>query len=401
MSSTIRSLNFSGTSASELVNGTALADSIRGNAGNDTIFGGDGNDFVFGGDGNDSLFGDAGNDFIDAGNGNDFVSDGAGNDFIYLGKGNDVLVDGEGNDSVSLGAGADIYYAGAGSDSVRDDTDTTDPVDIADYSLLSTAVSFRLGSSTSATTVTAAGVTEVDQLTGFEQIIGTGHDDFVEFTGAGILTYKKPGTYIGATVSGGDGADSFLLKRVNNSGQSLAGTVKDFEIGVDRIGANVVDFNIGEFVPVLDENGDPIIEQVILDGVVIDEIPLEEFVFNELSFQNVARDGTGVNAGLVGVEAGHNVYALQGEFSSATAAKNALAAALSGDTVDDGAGLGVYFDAGVQQLRVFSTLDLDRTDSSANSRADVAVTLETGLGAAATIDLIATFVESDFFFVGA
>jgi Ca2+-binding RTX toxin-like protein len=413
-----------GGNGNDLLSGGADKDSIYAGSGNDTASGDDGDDFIDGNKGDDLLSGGNGNDFVFGGDGNDTIAGGDGNDNIDAGAGNDVIEDGAGNDSVSLGTGADIYIAGLGSDSVSDASDKTDALDTADYSRFTTAVTFTVAGSIIASTINEAGINDVDSLGGMEILIGTSLDDTFVFQDQGISSNLKPGTKFGFQVYGGDGADTFVLSsRGHTTASSPAPIIKDFTFGEDKIAVDPENFSIGEFVPVLDENGNPVVEQVIVSlddlggelpldengepffepvvvdgvvvGVVLDEFVLEEFVNSDLSFQNVARAGDDVGAALVDIESGHNVYVLKGSFLNSGAASDALQLALSDDDFDDQGGIGVYFDATAQQVRVFSTLDLDNVKAAAV----VIGNLETGLGAEATIDLLATLTANDFLFV--
>lgn len=432
MATTTRPLVFTGTAADDFVIGTALGDSLRGNDGNDQLFGGDGGDFIYGGngadiingdngadnltgdagddivsggagddslngnDGDDQLFGGDGRDRLTGGNGRDTLTGDSGDDTLDGGDGDDVFSDGDGRDSVRLGRGADTYIAGRGSDNISDQSDRTGAIDVADYSQINTAVSFDIVQSIRAATVNESGIVDNDSLSGVEVIIGTALDDTFTFRDSGINSIVQPGTRFGFEVSGGEGADTFVSNnRSAFTGDAAAPIVTDFSLGEDRLGFDAASLHIGELVPVLDENGDPVIEIIDLgDGTVI-EVPLEEFVTADLSFQNVARDGEGVDAGLSNVDAGRNLYVLQGSFASADAAADALAVALAGGDIDEGEGVGVYFDAAEQRLRSFVTDDLDNIDADAR----VLLNLESNLSAQESISLLPTLSASDFLFV--
>lgn len=86
-------VNFTGTSASEIIIGTAGNDVINGGGGNDVIVGGGGNDTLLGGSGNNTVFGDAGDDVLTASTGNDIFTGGAGTDRLtYSDRPGDVTV---------------------------------------------------------------------------------------------------------------------------------------------------------------------------------------------------------------------------------------------------------------------------------------------------------------------
>lgn len=357
MATTVKPLNFSGTSADDFVIGADGNDVIRGNGGNDTLIGGAGRDSLDGGDGND------------------------------------ILSAGSGDDSLRGGNGEDLYIAGVGNQRFSDvSNDRVFGRDTLDFSELNTAVSINVSVSFSATTTNEAGVVNRYSGTFIENFIGTDQADTFLLKDASIPTISGD---IAFQLTGGGGADTFTLGTiVTDAGDELMPTVTDFTIGEDVIGVDAGLFNIGETVPVLDENGNPVIEVIEVDGEVF-ELPVTEFVESALSFQNVARDGEGVDAGLVGVEAGHNVYVLQGAFANEEAAADALALALAGGEIDEGAGFGFYFDDSVQSLRVFYTTDLDAVEADAA----VMLNLETGLDAQATIDLVPLVVADDFLFI--
>lgn len=348
MSTTVKPLSFNGGAADDFVIGTAL---------NDFIFGNDGNDNLSGGDGNDSLDG---------------------------GKGDDILSGGAGRDSLRGGAGNDIYIAGLGSDNFNDVSN--DPVlgrDTVDFSQLTTAINVKLGANNfSATTTNPTGVVDTYRSTHVENIIGTAQNDTFQIQDIGTTSVATNGRRLGYEISGGEGADTFTIASKFSSSYNEADmpTVTDYAIGEDIVAFDPGRFSIGEQFLEFDENG---------------EVISEEFVVAALSFQNVARDGEGVDAGLVNVEADHNVYVLQGSFTDAESAADALANALAGGDADEGAGFGVYFDETEQRLRVFSTDDLDNAEADAR----VTLNLENDLGAEATLALLPTFVASDFLFI--
>ncbi|MGK7912798.1 MAG: calcium-binding protein [Synechococcus sp.] len=91
-------------------------DLLDGNGGNDTLYGGKGEDKLYGDDGNDSLYGGDDNDLVSGNDGHDAVYGGEGDDRLYGSEGNDVLDGGEGNDRLSGGEDNDVLRGGDDND---------------------------------------------------------------------------------------------------------------------------------------------------------------------------------------------------------------------------------------------------------------------------------------------
>jgi Ca2+-binding RTX toxin-like protein len=331
-------------------------DQVFAGAGNDSVFGGDGNDFIDGGVGDDQVFGGFGNDTIIDTSGNDRLDGQSGNDLINGGVGSDSVIGGNDNDTVSGGDGGDSVSGGSGNDRILVDNDSFldaldggKGTDIIDFSGLTSGVTYTVNKS-----VTINGV--ADTTKGFEGIVGT---DFADTLIAGGIAELVEGGGGADTLTGGNGNDTFAYAQ--GDGGDL---ITDFAIGKDKFALDAETFGLAA------------------DATV--------------AFQNVARDGTGSNAGLVNVEGGKNVYVLQGSFVNAGAAADALALALADNGVDEGAGFFVYFNEGQQRARLFSVADLDNVDSSIALLANLG--LDDGAQSGA-INLLPTFTESAFGFI--
>ena len=113
-----------------IIEGRSGNDDLDGNGADDTLLGGKGDDVLDGGTGADALLGGAGNDALNGEDGNDTLIGGTGNDILNGGDGDDYLDGGAGNDTLSGGAGDDLlkvefnfgfdetYDGGEGSDTV-------------------------------------------------------------------------------------------------------------------------------------------------------------------------------------------------------------------------------------------------------------------------------------------
>ncbi|NEO38632.1 MAG: hypothetical protein F6J90_20765 [Moorea sp. SIOASIH] len=93
-------------------------DTLSGHDGNDSLYGANGDDLLDGGKGNDSLSGDDGNDSLYGANGNDSLRGDEGDDLMYGGKGNDSMRGDKGNDSLYGDEGDDLMYGSKGNDTL-------------------------------------------------------------------------------------------------------------------------------------------------------------------------------------------------------------------------------------------------------------------------------------------
>lgn len=235
-------------------------DLLAGGAGDDLLVDGPGSDIVQGGDGDDYFVaatdaaadryaGDSGHDTLDysaaihrvsvdlnhgTAEGEEIGSDtiesieaiitGSGNDRIVAGPQAASIDSGNGEDVIDDGPGADRIVAGSGSDRVvaaidqaDDSYDGGDGGDRLDYSRATLTVTVNLRDGT------AQGL-EIgrDLLSGFEEIIGGGGDDYFVGSHSAIFT-------------GGAGDDTFEFQRSDSDHQpDTVRKITDFTIG-DRI----------------------------------------------------------------------------------------------------------------------------------------------------------------------
>lgn len=236
----------------DIVYAAAGNDIVFAGAGNDVIFGGDGHDRLFGEQGDDTIYGEAGDDRISGGEGDDIILAGIGNDMVEGDDGNDTLYGDEGNDNLRGGIGKDILFAGAGDDVASggtgndvisdgageddvhgDDGDdyviaamdaATDSYsgdageDTLDYSTATMSITIDLGRGSAEGREIGS-----DLIAGFERIIGGQGNDHID---AGSMP---------ATLTGGDGDDTFLFERSDNDQQpEIVRKITDFTVG-DRI----------------------------------------------------------------------------------------------------------------------------------------------------------------------
>ena len=110
-----------GNEGSDRLEGGIGNDSIFGNQGNDSIFGNQGDDSIFGNRDNDRLEGSSGNDTIHGGKGNDLVDGGVDVDVLLGELGNDELMGGEGDDLIFAGKDDDFLDGGGGNDTLNGD----------------------------------------------------------------------------------------------------------------------------------------------------------------------------------------------------------------------------------------------------------------------------------------
>ena len=204
---------FTGDDTNETFAGTDGADRISAGGGDDTVYGGDGRDSIFTDDfgregGNDTAFGGDGNDYIRSYGGKDVLDGGFGNDTLGGDNGDDVFFGGGGNDTIEAGADNDTIFGGAGDDDIEgasgnklvyggdgdDRIDTTYP-----------AYGGIRGLNTS-------------------EIFGGDGDDAIRFED-------------GSTVTGGLGADEFLLEDILSD--DLVSRITDFDPDEDSLIVNL------------------------------------------------------------------------------------------------------------------------------------------------------------------
>jgi Ca2+-binding RTX toxin-like protein len=203
--------------AFETMVGGRANDVLAGGPGDDTITPGPGDDLVSGGAGEDAVSysdhtqpvtvalgapgsgGAAGEhdaiaaDIEDAtgGDGNDSVTGDASDNYLVGGPGNDTVTGGAGDDDLDGGDGSDALDGGTGEDT-------------ADFSFHSYGVVANLATQ-SAASFDASGAAATDRLAGFEDLLGSDHDDTL--TGDGEAN-TIDGGILDDTIAGGAGDDT-------------------------------------------------------------------------------------------------------------------------------------------------------------------------------------------------
>ena len=169
-----RSNTFNGTNSNDVMYGYDGNDYIYGNGGNDYIYGGGNDDKLWGGNNDDKLWGEDGADELRGDDGNDELRGGGNDDKLWGGSqddklwgedGNDQLVGDSGNDEVNGGNGDDKVWGSGGDDKLWGER-------------------------------------------GNDQLNGDDGNDILN--GYGFDNYERD------TLSGGGGADRFILGDANN-----------------------------------------------------------------------------------------------------------------------------------------------------------------------------------------
>jgi Ca2+-binding RTX toxin-like protein len=196
-----------GNDLANIMGGSNHNDILLGLAGNDELSGANGSDQIEGGDDDDVLLGGAGADDLDGGEGNDWLDGGEGAaDTMAGGAGHDTYVVWEALDSVSEGAGG-------GTDTVRSHIDHVLGAEIENLVLL--------GQDGTGAGNELANVLELKFVRG--TLNGLGGDDR-------LIT----DTADAATLTGGSGADTFVLRWLFVS-SSTHHVITDFAVGEDTI----------------------------------------------------------------------------------------------------------------------------------------------------------------------
>ena len=259
--------NLTGSDHDDILAGDHRANTIRGGRGNDKLYGGPagddsntdklygdgGDDMLFGGRGADELYGGRGDDTLFGGTGVDAVNGGAGHDMIYvhfhpgaIATTADTVNGGDGNDTVSfarwvdeeddtvvtlalpatdaaddgtnnylgieniIGSAEDDTLTGNDGDNViegGDGDDTlnpgTDGNDTVSYRSSDRAVDVDLSDTTSTSRSSGGHAGGDDIADGFENIIGSAHDDDLRGT-VGVVPNIIEGLAGGDELDGGD-----------------------------------------------------------------------------------------------------------------------------------------------------------------------------------------------------
>jgi Ca2+-binding RTX toxin-like protein len=240
--------NLFGSTFDDLLKGNNAANTLNGAAGDDALFGRSGNDALHGGDGDDWIEGGLGNDYIEGGAGSDWAAYeeatrgvtvnlslataqntiGAGVDTLvgieklYGSAHADVLTGNNGANSLYGGAGADKLYGGLGADILHggegDDLfDGGAGIDTVTFDGAATGVFIQLW--------LGAGPQQTgfgnDSFAGIENIVGTGHRDWIQGDASANRLYGGDGDdYLNTWGTGdtllGEGGDDVLTGTVGD-----------------------------------------------------------------------------------------------------------------------------------------------------------------------------------------
>lgn len=204
-----------GGAGNDTLIGGVGADRLYGDGGNDVLKGGTGADKLYGEDGDDRLEGEAGSDILGGGKGNDTLVGGDGFNIMSGDEGDDSLVGGNDDDLMAGGADKDVLKGGIGHDTLigGSGADTLDGGagirDMVSYEGSNAAVVVRLeDTSGGATEQTAKGGHAAgDVLSGFEQVLGSDHGDYIVGSSIdNVLMGGKGDDFL----AGGDGNDDLI-----------------------------------------------------------------------------------------------------------------------------------------------------------------------------------------------
>jgi len=162
-------------------------DTVYGSAGDDTIYGLGGGDTIVGGEGADKIYGGDGADMLMGGYGDNEIHGGAGNDKIDV-SGNDLVYGDDGDDRIVGNANASYLHGGAGNDTIE-----------------------------AASGNHAYGEDGADWLNGGHAVLDGGAGDDRMFADDG-----------GSTLTGGAGADTFIVGWRGRSPNTDYNTITDF-----------------------------------------------------------------------------------------------------------------------------------------------------------------------------
>lgn len=243
-----------GGAGDDVLYGGAGRDMLFGGAGDDILFGGDDADHLYGEDGDDSLMGGSGGDALAGGTGDDrlFGEDGddrllgeAGDDLLEGGAGNDDLAGGGGRDTVVGGTGDDIVRMGLAGEEARHDgppaSDGDDVysggegVDTLDAGMAGSGVAIDLTAG-----VATGASTGSDRVEGFENVVGSRHDDTLTGDAADNVLHggagddRLAGGGGGDVVCAGDGDDVVVVLARMGAGDD-GDDVYDAGDGVDTL----------------------------------------------------------------------------------------------------------------------------------------------------------------------
>ena len=208
-----------GTPEDDDITGTLKNDFISGLAGDDTMRGDNGNDIIVGGAGNDIISGDHVPSRTTISN--DIIAGGSGNDKLFGRIGNDLIFGGSDDDQIFGGSGRDNLYGGSGNDQM-------------------------FGGIVEGDAIFNSGPDGDDRMVG-----GSGNDfldggigsDYID----GSNSYAKGAGEVDL-LSGGQGADTFVLGSYAGAYYVQGGANQDFAI--------ILDFEQGDTVQLYGEAAD-------------------------------------------------------------------------------------------------------------------------------------------------
>ena len=178
---------------------------------------------LIGSDFNDSLTGDDQDNGLAGGGGDDTLKGLAGDDGLFGEDGDDLLYGGDGNDLLEGGAGADSLYGDAGTDALV-------------YSSSEEAVSVDL-----ATGTVSGGDAAGDVIDGFENLVGSAHDDTLAGdSGANVIAGGAGDDEIVAT-SGADTIEGGLGQDTVDYTAAAAAVTADLEDGTASVAGGDTD----------------------------------------------------------------------------------------------------------------------------------------------------------------
>lgn len=204
-----------GGRGSDILRGGEGDDVLTGHRGSDKLRGGGGHDVLEGEQGSDRLEGEAGDDLLLGDKGNDRLLGGEGNDRVEGGAGDDPLLDGgPGTDVVIGGTGIDHATGGPGDGDVVRGDNGTDKLDggPGERDIVSYASASRGGVFVNLAANKARGDGH-DELSGFEDVVGSPQDDQILGNGAanridgGVGDDELVGGGGGGVAYGGPGSD--------------------------------------------------------------------------------------------------------------------------------------------------------------------------------------------------
>jgi Ca2+-binding RTX toxin-like protein len=248
-----------GGSGSDNLTGSAGDNALSGEGGNDTLTGGLGSDSLTGGAGTDRMLGEGGEDLLDGGANADSIDGGDGNDTVTGGLGNDTLAGGLGTDTLSY-ASASAGVTVLLSSITLQNTGGADSDQISGFeNLVGSGFNDSLSGTIGDNVVSGlAGGDTLTGLTGNDTLFGgagadslNGHDDSdllqADEGNDSLRGSEGNDTLLGGAgadqLSGGNGADVFRFAAPSDSTTTERDFVTDFDLAVDMIDVAAIDAN--------------------------------------------------------------------------------------------------------------------------------------------------------------